>query len=145
MPLPVFDWPYHTPQDEYPGGSTVKFGRGYRFAARPNGPDEIITHLSFETMFVYQQMAGGPPDRAVDPRLNIFALEDFYKQVRLHGPFTYNHHTSGLVTARFSKPLVMPKTKKDEPGKVGGKTVNGVAYRLHQVEPFNMEILWTQA
>ncbi|GJE78091.1 hypothetical protein [Methylorubrum suomiense] len=145
MAIPVFDFPFHTPNDEYPGGSTVKFGRGYRFAARPNGPDEIITHLRFETMFVYQTVAGGAVNQTVDPQLNIFALNKFYEDVGMWGPFTYNHHRAGAVRARFNKPLVMPKTAKAEPGKVGGKVVGGVSYRVHQVEPFDLDILWTRA
>lgn len=145
MALPTFDWPYHTPNDEYPGGSTIKFGRGYRFAARPNGPDEIVTHLRFEAMFVYQAVTGGLPDLVVDPTLNVYALERFYQGVRMYSPFTYNHATAGAVTARFNKPFIMPRTMKADPGKVGGKIVNGVSYRLHQVEPFDMELLWTQA
>lgn len=145
MAQPVFDFPFHTPSDEYPGGSTVKFGRGYRFAARPNGPDEIVTHLRFEAMFVYQAAAGGAPLPDVDPTFNIYALEKFYRSVRMYSPFTYPHPTVGAVTARFNKPLIMPRTLKADAGKVGGKVVGGVSYRLHQVEPFDMELLWTQA
>jgi len=145
MPLDVFDFPYHTPNDEYPGGNTIKFGGGYRFAAKPPGPDEIITHLRFEKMFFYQQTAGGPLSDAVDPQLNMLALKKFYEKVRTYGPFTYNHPTQGAVTARFNKPLLMPRTLTAEPGKIGGKLVGGVSYRLHQVEPFDMELLWTQA
>lgn len=142
MALPVFDFPYHRPQDEYPAGAVVKFGRGYRFAAKPLGPEEITTHLKFPVMFVYQNLDGSV-NFAVDPQLNIFALETFYKSVRMYQPFQYYHHRSGPITARFSKPLVMPRTL-DTPGEMGGKVVGGVSYRVHQVEPFDMEILWTQ-
>lgn len=140
MPLPIFDFPYHIPQDEYPGGNQIKFGRGYRFAARPPGPDEVICHLNFPTMFVYQNV-NGTVNLTVDPQLNIFALETFYQSVRMDQPFQYTHHRRGTVICRFSKPLIMPKTIKTSPGEVGAKNVSGTVYRLHQVEPFDLELL----
>lgn len=141
MAFETFDFPYCTPQDEYPGGTTIKFGRGYRFAAQPPGPDEVITHLNFPAMFVFQRFAGDPPDITVDPQLNIYALESFYKRHRLFQPFQWRHPILGIKIARFNKPLVMPKTAKTNPGEVGGKMVGGVSWRLHQVEPFDMELL----
>lgn len=141
--MALFDFPYHKPQDAYPTGAVVKFGRGYNFAARPLGPEEVTTHLKFQAMFVYQN----PDDTinlTVDPQLNIFALETFYMDVRMFKPFQYRHHRSGLVNARFSKPLLMPKTL-DTPGEMGGKIIDGISYRTHQVDPFDMEIIWTQA
>lgn len=122
----------------------VKFGRGYRFAAKPNGPDEVTTHLNFPTMFVYQN-PDGSPNFTVDAQLNIFALETFYMDVRMFKPFQYRHHRFGLIQVRFNKPLIMPKTLKTSPGEMGGKNVGGTVYRLHQVEPFDLELLWTQA
>lgn len=139
--METFDFPFHTPNDEYPGGSTIKFGRGYRFAAQPPGPDEVICHLNFQAMFIFQADAGAAPNRSVAPQYNILALEDFYKRHRMFKPFNYPHATLGTVIVRFNKPLIMPKTDKSKPGEVGGTRVDGVSWRLHQVEPFDMELL----
>lgn len=137
----TFDWPYHTPQDEYPGGTTTKLGGGYRFAAKPTGPDEVICHLNFPSMFVYQLNPLDQPNYTVEPQLNVFALEKFYRDQLMYKPFYYRHHRRGLIFARFNKPMIVPKTMKAEPGKVGGRNVGGVLYRVHQVEPFDMELL----
>ena len=141
--MEIFDFPFHTPQDEYPGGSTIKFGRGYRFAARPPGPDEIVTHLNFAAMFVFQANAGDPPEMGVFARMNIYALEAFYKRHRMFQPFIYPHATLGNKICRFNKPLIMPKTIKSNPGEVGGRVdpSDGRSWRAHQVEPFDLEIL----
>ena len=68
-------------------------------------------------------------------------MPEFYKKQLMYQPFFYQHTTRGLIRARFNKPLVMPKTMKADPGKVGGRSVSGVLYRVHQVEPFDMELL----
>ncbi|WP_163564882.1 hypothetical protein, partial [Klebsiella pneumoniae] len=72
------------PNDEYPGSSSLKLGRGYRFAAKPPGPDEVLVHLNFPSMFVWQLNAGDGPNKTVFPQLNIYALETFYKKVRMY-------------------------------------------------------------
>lgn len=139
MAYEIFDFPFHKPNDEYPGGTTTKFGRGYSFAATPNGKQETICHLNFKAMFVYQN-----PDSSinfdVDPKFNIFAVEGFYQRHLLHRFFQYKHHRRGFVICRFNKALVMPKTV-DNPDGIGAKLVNGVAYRLHQVEPFDIDLV----
>lgn len=135
----TFDFPFHKPNDEYPGGTMTKFGRGYSFAASPSGKQETVCHLNFKAMFVYYN-----PDNTlnldVDPKFNIMALETFYQAHLMHKPFQYQHHRRGLVIARFNKPLIVPKTV-DTPDMIGGKLVGGVSYRLHQTEPFDMDLL----
>ncbi|BAQ50285.1 hypothetical protein [Methylobacterium aquaticum] len=140
--METFDFPYHSPNDEYPGGSTIKFGRGYRFAARPLGPDEVIVHLNFPTMFFFQRYAGEPMLADVVPQLNIRALDEFYKRHRMFEPFNYPHPILGTVIVRFNKPLIMPKKSGSSPGEVGGyRAPDGTAYRVHQVDPFDIELL----
>lgn len=140
--METFDFPYHSPNDEYPGGSTIKFGRGYRFAARPPGPDEVVVHLNFPTMFFFQRYAGEPMLKDVVPQLNILAVDAFYKRHRMFEPFYYPHAILGTVICRFNKPLIMPKKLSTSPGEVGGhRAPDGTAYRVHQVEPFDLEFL----
>ncbi|PZP71764.1 hypothetical protein [Methylorubrum populi] len=143
MALERFNFPFHSPNDEYPGGSTIKFGRGYRFAAQPPGPDEIITHLAFPAMFVLNVNAGDAPHRTALPTFNIFALQDFYERHRMFKPFLYPHASRGEVIVRFDKPLIMPKAIKTSPGEVGAiqDQETGVVYRAHQVEPFELQML----
>lgn len=141
MAFEIFDFPFCTPQDEYPGGSTIKFGRGYRFAAKPNGPDEVISHLNFENMFVFQKNAGDAPDITVNPQLNVYALEAFYKRHLMYQPFQWKHPILGFKICRFNKALVMPKTIKSSPGMVGGMMVAGQPWRIHQVEAFTIDLL----
>lgn len=139
MAYDIFDFPYHKPNDEYPGGTMIKFGRGYSFAAIPSGKQETICHLNFKSMFIYQNLDGSF-NYDVDPQLNVFALETFYINHLMHLPFQYKHHRRGFVVCRFNKPLIMPKPV-DSPDMVGGKLVGGVAYRTQQVEPFDMDLL----
>lgn len=141
MALKTFDFPYSTPQDEYPAGATVKFGRGYRFASAPTGPDEVILHLNFPAMFAFQAAFGAAPDPTVEPQLNIHALEDFYKEHRMYLPFYVMHPRQGQIICRFNKPLVMPKPIKTSPGEIGGRIVNGTSWRVFQMEAFDLELL----
>ena len=135
--METFNYPYHLVQNEYPQGSTVKFGRGYRFAARPSGPPEIIAHLHFEQMFYFQDPVTFAARDDVEVQLNILHLEKFYARQENFQPFYYQHATRGLTIARFSKPLVMPKVLTQRPGDVGGR--NG--WRAHQTEPFDLELI----
>lgn len=139
--MDTFDFPYSTPQDEYPTGATVKFGRGYSFASAPDGPDEVTVHLNFPAMFAFQAVFNGPFDPTVEPQLNIHALEDFYKAHRMYLPFYFQHSRLGQVICRFNKPLVMPKPVKSSPGEFGTYAWGGKTWRSFQMEPFDIELL----
>lgn len=141
MATETFNYPYHTPQNEYQGGYSIKFGRGYRFAARPTGPEEVIIHLNFPAMFVFEEEIGHGANADVEPTLNIYSLMFFYTRHLMYKPFFYNDWIYGQVVCRFNKPLIMPKTLKTSPGEVGGRIVDGKSWRLHQVEPFDIELL----
>lgn len=144
--LPEFLHPQHLIQDEYPSGSTVRFGRGYTAASKPNGPEEVILHLTFHNgLFFMQNVDKDMSINDVDlPHLNILVLRKFYLGVLQYYPFTYNHPYQGKLTCRFNKPLAMPKVRTGEPGAVGG-LATGVAarpiVRVHQTEAFDLEFI----
>lgn len=101
----IFDYPYHTISDEYPESSTiVRFGRGYSFASKPKGPDQIMFHLKMQG-FAWWADPFGNIDRQVFSQQNAGHIQDFYEYHRMYEPFSYKHPTRGWVTVRFQKPL----------------------------------------
>ncbi len=131
----TFDFPYHRVRDLYPAGATTQFGKGYEFAARPRGPDQIIFALSFKAMWFFQDPNTMLFKNDVVPKLNVLSLVQFYETVRMYDTFTYPHPFRGNVICRFSKPLQTPALA-DKPGEIGG--VSG--YRAHQADPFEIEL-----
>jgi hypothetical protein len=128
----------HIMQEEYPAGATVRFGRGYTAAAKPNGPEELTFHLTFpKGLFFFQAAAGGPMDAGANPTLNILTLRQFYRDRLMYQPFTYPHVLLGDVVCRFGKPFLMPKVDVSTPGNVGG--YGGL--RAHQTEPFDLQLI----
>ncbi|WP_353645771.1 hypothetical protein [Mesorhizobium sp. WSM2239] len=116
--MAVFDFPYHTIEEEYPVSSTtMKFGGGYQFASKPKGPDQIKFILNFEAMWF-----STPPH----PKLNMQTLVDFYEDHRLYEPFDYPHPRLGTVSVRFATPLKIPE---------------GIKKGRGQVKPFKIELL----
>jgi hypothetical protein len=100
-----FGYRYHTVGDEYPESSQViKFGKGYSFASKPRGPDQIIFHLEVQGLCWWTNVLN-VIDRTTFPNTNAAHLQDFYEFHRLYEPFEYVHPSRGLVTVRFSKPL----------------------------------------
>jgi hypothetical protein len=119
MPLPVFDFPYHRVSTTYPESSIrVRFGRSYQFASKPNAPPERLFKLRFPTMKYYTKWEEGEEvlDTTINPKLNLYVLEQFYQAVELYGTFTYPHPVHGNLTVRFSKPLVLPEGRENGNG-----------------------------
>jgi hypothetical protein len=133
--MAVFNFPFHRVTTEYPDNSArVRFGRGYQFASRPVGPDQLTFRLSFETMCYFELAAGGYSSTH-NPTLNMLALQKFYETHGLFEKFTYTHDLHGTVQCRFDKPLVTPKGIK-------GQTVilpNGI--RQHACESFELQLI----
>lgn len=103
--MQTFNFPYHTISVEYPESSkTMKFGRGYEFASKPDGPDQVKYTLHFFEGMSYF-VTNGQPDRTVNPTRNILTLEDFYKEHRMYEKFIYPHPAEGNVIVRFASPL----------------------------------------
>jgi hypothetical protein len=144
--LPEFVFPQHLIQDEYPAGATVRFGRGYTFASKPNGPDEVIFHLTFHNglFFIKNTTAPYAPNDTHVHDLNILILHRFYASVLQYGMFTYNHPYRGKVTCRFNKPLLMPKVRTDTPGAVAGFYTGDPKNPIvagYQTEAFDLEFI----
>lgn len=140
--LDRFDFPAHLIQDEYPAGSTVRFGRGYTFTSKPNGPEEDIFHLTFHNGLFFIDSFDTVKKKfvitAIDvPQLNVLALQAFYKKKLQYYPFIYPHAFRGDLVVRFNKPLLMPKVRTDTPGAVGGLST----FRAHQTEAFDLELI----
>lgn len=131
-----FRYRYHTVGDEYPESSTiVRFGRGYSFASKPKGPDQIIFHLEVNGLCWWVDDLLNV-DRTVMPHVNAGHLQDFYEAHRLYEPFEYEHPTRGVVTVRFSKPLPAFKSIKEaivERPDIGR--------RGHSVEPVQIDLI----
>lgn len=119
--MQTFDFPMHVLEVEYPESSAkVKFGRGYEFASRPRGPDQLIYTLHFKGMWFFVDSAGYPAlgaptilDLHKNPQINMARLEKFYQEHRLFEPFWYPHPSLGNVVVRFNEPL---KYKVEENG-----------------------------
>jgi phage-related protein len=131
----TFDFPYHRVQTEHPESSVqVRFGKGYQFASRPVGPNQLTLRLSFKKMFYFQNAAGVFVP-TLEPQLNMLALEQFYEAHQLFEKFYYQHPTRGQLTCRFLKPLVTPKSVDDELVILPG------GERQHGVEAFDLQFI----
>lgn len=111
--MQTFEFPFHTLEVEYPESSAkVRYGRGYEFASRPRGPDQITYKLHFRGMWFFTELDGFPPlgattrlDYHKHPQINMALLEKFYQEHRLYEPFWYPHPSEGLIRVRFKEPL----------------------------------------
>ena len=125
-PTGEFPWIYHRYSTKYPeSGNRLELGGSYQFSSEPDGPDQRIFTLYFETMCYFTD-ASGAIDATVSPEINFAALENFYKTHRLWKSFLYDHPVYGQVTVKFSKPLEIPK------GIMGG---------FGSLEPFTIELI----
>lgn len=121
-----FIWNKHRYSTEYAdSGFRMELGRSYQFSSEPDGPDQRIFTLYFETMKYFEAPSGGV-DKTVSPSINMALLEDFYIQNRMWRTFVYNHPVYGPLNVKFNKPLRIPK------GIFGG----GGA-----LEPFDIELI----
>jgi hypothetical protein len=103
--METFDFPYFTWTTEYPESSAkVQFGRGYEFASKPRGPDQVKYTLHFKTMMFFTDEVGRVVT-GVQPKINVARLEEFYQKHRLFEKFILPIPGKGLLTVRFSKPL----------------------------------------
>lgn len=103
-----FIWDKHRYSTAYAEGDRVELGGSYMFAAEPDGPDQRVFTLYFDTMFYFTD-SSGQLDKTVRPDINFGAFEDFYKSHRLWKTFTYNHPIYGQLAVKFAKPLETPK------------------------------------
>ena|SRR5687768_6346921 len=125
-PLSGFIWKYHRYSTDYPeSGFQMELGGSYQFTSEPDGPDQRLFTLHFETMRYFTDSSGNV-DATISPELNFLALENFYKEHRRWKSFTYDHPIYGLVKVRFAKPLRTPK------GILGGDGA---------LEPFSIDLL----
>lgn len=103
--MATFNFPYHTLGVKYPESSTqVNFGRGYMFASKPKGPDQVTYILRFRGMKFFQN-TNGSFNKSLYPNLNMALLEDFYNQHKLYETFVYPHPALGNINVKFAKPL----------------------------------------
>ena len=103
--MDTFNLPYHLISVEYPNSSVkMTFGRGYEFASKPKGPDQLDYILDFNLMMFYEDVPGSL-DLLANPKINMALLEKFYQSKRLYEKFIYPHPTEGDVIVRFKEPL----------------------------------------
>jgi hypothetical protein len=103
--METFDFPLFTWTVRYPESSSkVKFGRGYEFASKPKGPDQVTYILHFKTMKFFES-APGVVSTTVQPKINIARLEEFYLRHKLYEKFILPLPGKGNLTVRFAKPL----------------------------------------
>ena len=115
---PIFDWPYFSLATDYQDNSTrVAFGKGYTFAARPEGPPQRLFMLKFEAL-IWELGTDSRPDIFTRRETNLGRLEDFYRQVEMWKTFWFPHPHDGLILVRFSKPLRIPHGAKGGTGAV---------------------------
>lgn len=101
----TFAFPYHTLEVAHPESSvTVRFGRGWSFASKPKGPNQVTYRLKFRLMKFFLN-PDGSFDKVTQPAINMALLEDFYLAHQLYEPFTYPHPALGNITVRFARPL----------------------------------------
>jgi hypothetical protein len=118
--LPLFSFMNHKTAVRYPqNGTTVQFGGGYVFSAKPTAPPQRIFILNFEAMKWYMD-SNNNLDVYTDPQNNIGALDAFYNQVQTYAGFTYNHPMYGPLTVKFFKPLEVPVGETGGTGVVMG-------------------------
>ncbi|WP_454287264.1 hypothetical protein [Rhizobium arsenicireducens] len=102
--METFNFPYFSWSVRYPDSSAkVSFGRGYEFASKPKGPDQVTYTLAFKTMMFFT--TAGVVSTTINPEFNIARLEAFYKTHRLYEKFILPLPAHGDLTVRFAKPL----------------------------------------
>ena len=82
----------------------MSFGRGYEFAAKPKGPDQVTYILHFKTMKFFEA-SPGVASLTIRPQINIAVLEAFYNRVKMYEKFLLPIPGKGNIVVRFSKPL----------------------------------------
>lgn len=123
--METFNFPKHTLSVKYPESSAkMTFGKGYEFATKPKGPDQVSYTLAFRGMFFFLN-GDGTFDATSQPTINMATLEQFYTRHRLYEKFIYPHPALGNLVMRFDTPL---EYKIQENG-------NGA------VEPFTLTLL----
>lgn len=119
--MDTYDFPYFQLEQKYPDHITVQFGGGYEFAPNPTGPDQDEFVLHYDGMWFFQTYNEEEEqleiDLEVNAQRNMGALDQFYKDHKIHVPFLFVHPIYGEVTVRFSTPLAW-KIKKDGRGLV---------------------------
>lgn len=119
MALETFDFPFHSMTWTYPKGTEFQFGKGYRFAARPQLPLQRTLKLSFGTMF-WERGEEGEVDATIRPKTNIWALINFYESHLHHKSFIYPADVLGELTVRFSSDKAFEVPKGTGSGAVEG-------------------------
>ena len=108
-PSSDFIWTRHRYSTDYPeSGRRLELGGSYQFSSEPDGPDQRVFTLYFETMKYFAD-SNGAVDREAEPEINFALLEDFYIVHKLWKTFTYTHPIYGVLNVKFAKPLKTPK------------------------------------
>jgi hypothetical protein len=116
---PIFDFPYFTFGQFYQDNTTrVRFGQGYTFAARPDGPPQRTFKLRFGVLR-WETDPNGLTEQFTRRETNLKRLEMFYRDVEMWKTFWFNHPGDGLILVRFSRPLEIPGGIEGGNGAVG--------------------------
>lgn len=104
--MDTFDFPNFTWSVKYSESSaTVKFGRGWQFASKPKGPDQVTYVLNFEAMRFFTNANGDLITAGAGRAYNMARLENFWLDKKLYEPFILPLPGKGNIVVRFSKPL----------------------------------------
>lgn len=108
--METFDFPTHSMTWAYPKGTEFQFGKGYRFAARPQLPLQRTFKLAFGAMF-WERNSQGVMDETIRPQTNIYTLIKFFERHLHHKTFVYPADVLGNLNVRFSadKAFEVPK------------------------------------
>lgn len=140
---PIFDFPFFQLSASYEDNSTrVKFGKGYTFAARPDGPPQRTFRLRFP-MLVWETASTGLIDPFVRPETNAGRLENFYRLVEMWRTFWFNHPGLGLILVRFAKPLELPHGEVGGTGAVGPVEIDFIEQPLPWPTPPIPSLVWS--
>lgn len=135
---PIFNWPYFKCATLYNENSTrVRFGNGYTFSARPDGPPQRTFKVRFEVLY-WETMENGLVTDTIRPNTNLYRLVLFYQDVELWKSFWFNVPGIGPVLVRFAKPLQIPEGTSGGTGAVGPIELELIEQPLAHPPPPNL-------
>ena len=106
MPV-TFDFPYHRVSTQYPTeGTNLKLGGSWDYNSKPSSPAQRVFTLDFKILKYF--VSGGVLDTTTEAKINLGALELFYRAHLLHTEFFYPHPVYGVLRVKFQKPLEVP-------------------------------------
>jgi hypothetical protein len=127
--METFNFPYHTPSWDYPKGTAVKFGRGYTFSVKPQGPLQRTFKLNFKGGMRWFVNLDGTINATTQPTMNMKRLVDFYEAHLTWKTFVYPHPVFGNVLVKFD-----PDSPFNVPEPLSGGSGQTESFTLQLIE-----------